>query len=648
VSPEKIILFGSQVSKKTDQGSDLDLFIIQDGSQSNRQVRREIELMLQKRRFGLDLIVRTREEFELNVAYGNPFYVDVLLNSGQVVYESHCICRGRPVRLPRTSSRTPIQPLGAQASSLHWGIQNCLQARCLRSQLNQHPIPVIPDPDPGSSSRNPGAKSLLPYPPKPKKENYSMPKKNLPKKSRSSKASSSPPPSGSQHHLDSSAEQPQNLRTEYLEDRTSITAEKLEEPKLLFAGNDLDAFSEIDRAARTKVGHVDSWRGDLLGRRLSVTGTLIVVGWAIDEEANLPAKEVLLVRAGKILARSPVNTVRADVAAERSIEAYSTSGWTISMSGQDLGLGEHDLEIFVLMQDQSSVVRLGSKTVKVCPLCHEDPARQVSADMIFAKRMLRESLLQESGDSTQDKKWPKMKIDEASIKDGQLVVRGWAISPAGIHRVRVYLDGKLLAPCFYGHPRPDVKRSYPFVQDSRRSGFSLVKTIDIPNEKLTVCVKVVAFVREAGKVEFEKELPKDDNAALELLRQAAEKGDSWAEFSLGNMYRDGTGVPQNYEEALVWYGKASQRGNPAGDTEIAWMILRGQGVPQDTADALIRFQKLAQLHYEWAQFALGTIYRDGLWVPKDSLEAVKCFRMAAEQGNESAKAMLREMADSSK
>jgi predicted nucleotidyltransferase len=87
VSPEKIILFGSQVSKKTDQGSDLDLFIIQDGSQSNRQVRREIELMLQERRFGLDLIVRTREEFELNVAYGNPFYVDVLLNSGQVVYE---------------------------------------------------------------------------------------------------------------------------------------------------------------------------------------------------------------------------------------------------------------------------------------------------------------------------------------------------------------------------------------------------------------------------------------------------------------------------------------------------------------------------------------------------------------------------------
>jgi len=541
------------------------------------------------------------------------------------------------VRLPCTSSRTPIQPVGAQASSLHWGIQNCLQARCLRSQLNQHPIPVIPVRHLFSPSRV-----------KPKKDSLPMPKKNLPKKNRTSPASSSQPPSGSQHRSVSSVEQPVNLPTEYREDRTSVTAEKGEEPKLLFAGNDLAAFSVIDRAA-DKTGYVGSWAGDLVGRRLSVTGSLVVSGWAIDEAAELPAMEVMLVRAGKILAMSPLNMMRPDVAAAKSSEAFSTSGWTISISGQDLGLGEHDLEIFAVMQDQSSVVRLGSKIVQVCPLCHEDPARQVSVDKILAKRMLRESLSQEGGDSTHAKKWPKMNVDEASIKDGQLVVRGWAISPAGIHRVKVYLDGKLVPPCFYGHPRPDVRRLYPFVQDSERSGFSLMKMIDIPKEKLTVCVKVVTLDREAGKVEFEKELPKDDNAELELLRQAAEKGDSWAGFILGCKYRDGTGVPQNYEEALLWYGKVSQWGNLAGENEIAWMIFRGQGVEQDTADALIRFQKLAQQkNFEWAQLALGTIYRDGIWVPKDSLEAVKWFRMAVEQGNETAKAMLREMADSSK
>ena len=270
---------------------------------------------------------------------------------------------------------------------------------------------------------------------KPKKDSLPMPKKNLPKKNRSSQTSTGQHRGESQHHSDSSVEQPQNLRTEYREER-AVTVEKVEEPKLLFAGNDLAAFSIIDRAA-DKAGYVDSWGGDLLGRRLSVIGTLIAVGWAIDEEAKLPAKEVLLVRAGKILARSPVNMMRADVAAQRSLEAYSTSGWTISISGQDLGLGEHDLEILAVMQDQSSVVRLGSKTVKVCPLCKEYPARQVSVDMILAKRMLRESLSQVGGDSTQDKKWPKMNIDEASIKEGQLVVRGWAISPAEISRFRL-------------------------------------------------------------------------------------------------------------------------------------------------------------------------------------------------------------------
>jgi hypothetical protein len=225
------------------------------------------------------------------------------------------------------------------------------------------------------------------------------------------------------------------------------------------------------------VGYVDSWAGDILGRRLSVTGTLIAVGWAIDDAAGMPAKEVLLVRAGKILARSPVKMMRADVAAERSLEAYSTSGWTISISGQDLGLGEHEFEIFAVMQDQSSVVRLGSKTVKVCPLCHEDPRRQVSAEMILAQRMLRKYSSLEGGDSTQGDKWPKMNIDESSIKDGQLVVRGWAISPAGISRVKVYVNDRFVGPCFYGELRPDVKRSYPYVNLSELNGFRLDTTV---------------------------------------------------------------------------------------------------------------------------------------------------------------------------
>jgi hypothetical protein len=244
--------------------------------------------------------------------------------------------------------------------------------------------------------------------------------------------------------------------------------------------------------------------GDLLGRRLSVTGTIIVAGWAIDEEAKLPAKEVLLVRAGKILARSPLNMKRADVAAERFLEAYSTSGWIISISGLDLGLGKHQLEIFAVMQDQSSVVRLGSKTVKVCPLCHEDPARQVAAEKILSKRMLKESSSQRGSDSTQVKKWPKINIDEASIKDGHLVVRGWVISPAGISRIKVYVNVRFIGTCFYGELRSDVKRSYPYVNQSELSGFRLdTKVIGLKGQE-SLPLKIQVIDRTSCSFEFEK------------------------------------------------------------------------------------------------------------------------------------------------
>jgi len=87
VAPQRIILFGSRARGEETRESDLDLFVIQDGQASNRQVRREIERLLWGRRFGVDLIVRKPEEVERNVADGNPFYTRHLLQEGRVIYE---------------------------------------------------------------------------------------------------------------------------------------------------------------------------------------------------------------------------------------------------------------------------------------------------------------------------------------------------------------------------------------------------------------------------------------------------------------------------------------------------------------------------------------------------------------------------------
>lgn len=84
---ERVVLFGSFARDEATDSSDLDLFIVQDGRLSNRDVRRQIEMLLWGRRFGIDLIVRQPQEVAYNIADGNPFYTHHLFNEGKVLYE---------------------------------------------------------------------------------------------------------------------------------------------------------------------------------------------------------------------------------------------------------------------------------------------------------------------------------------------------------------------------------------------------------------------------------------------------------------------------------------------------------------------------------------------------------------------------------
>jgi len=86
-APHKIILFGSHARGESTLESDLDLFIIQSSTKSNRQVRREIGGALAGRRFGIDLIVRKPVEVELNLQDNNPFYTKHIFKEGKVLYQ---------------------------------------------------------------------------------------------------------------------------------------------------------------------------------------------------------------------------------------------------------------------------------------------------------------------------------------------------------------------------------------------------------------------------------------------------------------------------------------------------------------------------------------------------------------------------------
>jgi len=73
--------------------------------------------------------------------------------------------------------------------------------------------------------------------------------------------------------------------------------------------------------------------------------------------------------------------------------------------------------------------------------------------------------------------------------------------------------------------------------------------------------------------------------ALRLLWPLAEQGDPTAQTILGNMYDEGKGVPQDYEEAVKWCRLAAEQGFPQGQDNLGQMYFEGRGVPKSYVEA---------------------------------------------------------------
>ena len=86
--------------------------------------------------------------------------------------------------------------------------------------------------------------------------------------------------------------------------------------------------------------------------------------------------------------------------------------------------------------------------------------------------------------------------------------------------------------------------------------------------------------------------------SIKKLLQDAENGDAEAQWRLGEAYREGEEVKQDFVEAVKWYRLAAEQGN-----------------------------------FE-AQWSLGKAFwhAEGVWL--DRAEAVKWIRLAADQGHD--------------
>src|ERR1700733_1267236 len=70
----------------------------------------------------------------------------------------------------------------------------------------------------------------------------------------------------------------------------------------------------------------------------------------------------------------------------------------------------------------------------------------------------------------------------------------------------------------------------------------------------------------------------DYATALPLLLLLADRGNATAQYRLGHMYDDGTGVTQDYVAALRWYRLAADQGIAAAQFGLGTIYENGQSV----------------------------------------------------------------------
>jgi TPR repeat protein len=126
-----------------------------------------------------------------------------------------------------------------------------------------------------------------------------------------------------------------------------------------------------------------------------------------------------------------------------------------------------------------------------------------------------------------------------------------------------------------------------------------------------------------------------------LIVRAAASGEAQAQCAMGDRYRRGIGVTQNWFEATRWYQLAAEQGNAQAQCALAGCFAEGRGVKKDLAIAFLWYEKAAAQDLPQAQWNLGELYATGLpGIEADPKKATMLCKRAANAGFAPARATL--------
>ncbi|MDG2532260.1 SPOR domain-containing protein [Sphingomonas sp. HITSZ_GF] len=131
----------------------------------------------------------------------------------------------------------------------------------------------------------------------------------------------------------------------------------------------------------------------------------------------------------------------------------------------------------------------------------------------------------------------------------------------------------------------------------------------------------------------------DYKGAVDRWRSPAMKGDSDAQFNLGQAYKLGRGVPADLTQAELWYGKAAAQGHEQAEASYA-LALFANGKREAAQPWL---QRAAGRGDPRAQYVLGTMYFNGDVVQKDWIRAYALVTRSSQSGLAEASGALSQM-----
>jgi TPR repeat protein len=142
-------------------------------------------------------------------------------------------------------------------------------------------------------------------------------------------------------------------------------------------------------------------------------------------------------------------------------------------------------------------------------------------------------------------------------------------------------------------------------------------------------------------IKFQHELDDDiREQVFAVFQTGAIHGDAGSMRNLGQSYRYGLGVTQDYAKAREWYGKAAGGGSASAMAYLGNLYDNGEGVTQDYAKAREWYEKAAGKGDETAMFYLGVLYGNGHGVAQDYAKAREWYEKAAGKGDETAMSNL--------